>query len=911
MRITQDAYYRSVSADLMRLQNSQLDTQNSINTQKKVNVPSDGRGSSYAILSSNLAISLADQYKTNLSQAQSWMKDSDTSVQSLSDLIKRAQVLAEQMSTGTYSSDNQLTTSSEVQNIIDEITRVINSQSQGSFLFSGTRSATAPINQALVCADPSTVSDASTVGHGTQSSVYLSGGSYYLRLSRDFSGAGNTITVPDNALTNTLGAGLGLDFDTWTHSQTASASAADVWTSGAALAAPTSAVSNRIGEVLNWDGAAGAGTQTFATTGIVSFSGAGAGNTITLTPSVGPAQVYTLAGGTAAATAANLVEQINAAGAGCQAWLDSTGTQVNIGSTNYATTFDLSGVGGNMSVDNTTTLQELSNQINSGKQAVGTVHLDDTLPANLPIATDTITLDTNSWNWGQICPAQVSFSGAAAGVAQVNVGGTTYTVNGTDAATSAQDLASQINAGNTLRAQVVGGNQVYVHSLAGGAYLNAAVVADPNAVTTATAAPPSTAAGFAQDLADFINAHTTDYTASSSADGSGATVQVTAKATGTAHNVALTATNSGGSTAVVNTSGTLLGGMNGDDTQGKLFLDGQSSLRLATTVRAQVTAVDPASGAVTLHLSWYGDDGSAQSADVPLPSSGQSNAVNVPGLGGLSLYRDGQSFKLGSVMELDVGHYQGNQEGMAVNFSTNQRLTYNINAAQLLGSAMTVNLDGQQARAGSANTGGGTVQLSGAYRGVLDRDLTINVVKAGQVPDSDVTLRVSWTDDGGAQQQQDVTFSASGSGGKVQLPGGDGIYLQVDNGSFQAGDSFTYHVAQNQVQVLDNLNQWLYQLQNGTQEQAQTQSQHTLQALNQALTNLTNYQAESGARQDRITVRSNVLDDSKQNNSQTLSDLQDVDLTQAFIDLQRQQTTYQSTLRVISTVSQLNLLTYL
>lgn len=68
--------------------------------------------------------------------------------------------------------------------------------------------------------------------------------------------------MSNNALTNDLGAALGLDFDIWTHSQTAT----------------TSAVSNRIGEVLNWDGAA-------------------AGNTVT----VGAAN-YVLAGASTAAT---------------------------------------------------------------------------------------------------------------------------------------------------------------------------------------------------------------------------------------------------------------------------------------------------------------------------------------------------------------------------------------------------------------------------------------------------------------------------------------------------------------------------------------------------------------------------------------------------------------------------------
>ncbi|CAO0823218.1 hypothetical protein DFAR_3550002 [Desulfarculales bacterium] len=90
VRTTQNAYYRSVFADLMRLHADQQATPNSISTQKKVNTPSLGRETSYTILSSPLAISLADQYKTNLGLARSWMKDSDTVMQYLSELLKRA-----------------------------------------------------------------------------------------------------------------------------------------------------------------------------------------------------------------------------------------------------------------------------------------------------------------------------------------------------------------------------------------------------------------------------------------------------------------------------------------------------------------------------------------------------------------------------------------------------------------------------------------------------------------------------------------------------------------------------------------------------------------------------------------------------------------------------------------------------
>jgi len=48
--------------------------------------------------------------------------------------------------------------------------------------------------------------------------------------------------------------------------------------------------------------------------------------------------------------------------------------------------------------------------------------------------------------------------------------------------------------------------------------------------------------------------------------------------------------------------------------------------------------------------------------------------------------------------------------------------------------------------------------------------------------------------------------------------------------------------------------------------------------------------ADSGTRQNRITVRENVLDEHITYHNKNLEDLQDVDLTQAFLDLNAQQT---------------------
>lgn len=815
MRISQENQYRTVLNDISSLQYQQFITQRQVTTNKKVNLPSEARNYAVTILDSQHVLRETDQYGSNLEVASSWLKAGEAGMDGLTDLLGRAKVLAEQLSTGTVEATEYETTSSEVMNLIQEIISLANTQVGGSYIFGGSRTDAAPIIAALACADPSQVLDQGAAGHGTLASVYASGGVYRLRLARDSEGAANTITVPQDALANTLGAGLGLDFDTWTQAQAASASQEDVWTSDQGLAGPNSAVSDRIGEVLNWQGAAGAGVQTLRTRGLVTFSGGAAG---AAQVTVG-ADAYTVAGATAADSAADLVEQINADPArGYFAWVTDSGAVAIM--SKDATSFTLTETadpGGVMSVDANTSLSELASIINSGQQAAGVVHLDD---ASLPAGADTITLGADTWAWS--------------------------------------DIISGI------------------------------------------APPPATAAEYAAALGAYVNSHSDDFTATVSASGTGATVQISAIDPGNAGNVALTSSN-----ALLGVSGNLLGGLAGADSQGRFYLSGTSDLRLETEVRGQVTAVDPSSGAVSVRLTWYDDDGAFQSADVDLANSGQGGAVVVPGLGGVSLYHDGLNLKLGTEFSLNLSHYQGNHEALKVNFSANHRMQYNWTAQDLLGGPMTVNLDGQATIANPNNAGDGVLSLAGAYRGLTSRDFNIDVIDGGSVPDDAVTFRVTWSDDDGAQHVEEVTMAAGGEGGRIELPGGDGVYLEVDRGDFTTGDNYHYRLEKPSQHLLDTLYQWYADLTGGDAAAAQHQSQQTLAALNSVSQAMLNHQADLGTRSQRVSVREAVLEAYDQVHTTNLANLQEVDLTEAFLSLRSQQTAYQTSLKVISVISDL------
>lgn len=811
-RIGNEDLYRTVLRDVFRLRYEQVKTEEEISTGKKVNRPSDAAGFMATILESNRSLEQVKQYRFNLEAAGNWMKTSESSMNSILELLKKAKVLAEQGATGTLQSLEYEAIATQVSNLLAQIITLANTDMAGQYIFGGSRTDAPPITSTLQAHNPAELATDSGPGHGTVASVYQAGaGDFRFRITRDTTGSSATITISAG---NTLGNSLGIiDFNTWDRNSFASDSpaAADMFTTTNGAASATTTISNQVGEELSWTGDSEEGEQTYRTSATLTVTGA---NTVNI-------------GGTVFAntSAADLVDQVNnTAGLGYFAVQTGANTLQIVSRGTGAFSISEVGASGNLTIDADTNLNDVAEALNNGIQAQGVIHIDGGAAAFPPADSDTVTVGDNTWTW------------------------------------------QEIKGGST----------------------------------------PATAAQYAAVLSTFLASHTDEFTATVSTSGTGATVQITARATGKQGNVTLASSN-----ASVTTSGATYGGMAGTDTDtpGRLYGTGTASnLRLGTTIRGTVLEVDGDN--VTVRLRWYDDDGTLHTQDAVLAGSGTDNKVEITGTGGLYLYRDSMDFNEGAVFTLEVGHYQGNEEDLAVNFSEGSQLDINWNAQQLLGGNLTINLLGTDANPGD-NTGTGGLHLAGPYRGHLPRDLQFDVIDGGQVPGDDVTVRVRWTGDDNVAHSEDVTVSAGGLSNLVTVPGCDGVSFYLDGGTYVAGDTFHYRIEREPVHVLDTFTEWIYQMQNGTTEEAQTQSQVTLAHLTEAISNLTDQLGSVGTRQNRLTVRTQVLDDKDFGYSSTISELQEVDFTKAFLDLRALQTAYNAALRVISVTSNLYLVTQL
>jgi flagellar hook-associated protein 3 FlgL len=143
-----------------------------------------------------------------------------------------------------------------------------------------------------------------------------------------------------------------------------------------------------------------------------------------------------------------------------------------------------------------------------------------------------------------------------------------------------------------------------------------------------------------------------------------------------------------------------------------------------------------------------------------------------------------------------------------------------------------------------------------------------------------------------------------GDDAAVNVMLGDGVVMDMAVSGKQVFESSTDPVSVDPVVVLTRLI-------NGLDANDQTAISDQLDPLDQALTQVTNERADVGARLNRLDSTESHWADFKINIQKMLSDTEDLDITQAAMELTAQQTAYQASLSTTAKIIQPSLLDYL
>jgi flagellin-like hook-associated protein FlgL len=921
MRVTQEIFYRNAIRDLFNLQYQQVLMDKQVTTGKKVNLPSDAPSDAVTILDSRHLIYQVDQYRSNLEAAENWLTASESSMDSISDLLINAKTLAEQMATGTIQTNQHQATAAAVQNIIDEIIKLANTQVEGDYIFSGSRTDVAAISDLLMADNPAELITDSSSGTGAVAQIYQdpTSGLYYLEMTRDTVGASAIVSFP---VANTLGNSAIPPFDFsatgWSQVQLASTSQAGIWRTDQNVATTATAISNQVGEELTYLADATAGNQTYRTDGLITVTGAA-------TVNIG-GDVY------AVADAADLANQVNAAGsANYFAHLDAATNTVRIISKGTGA-FDITLVAGAATINDSTTLQELQDDLNDGQRATAMFHIAG---AALPPAdTDTVTIGTNTWTWEEIAGGATLVTAADYANAlsayvnsQTNEYEAVVTTSGVDAsvmltARAVGDAANSITLGSshasvTTSGQFYGGMQGGDTSTEGTLY----------ATGTSTLRMGTNIHGTVLDVA-------TDGTVTVRLEWYGDDGVLNTQ------DIALADSGESNAVAITGTGGLSLYRNDLPLYEGAVFNLEVGYYR----GNDEEMAVNFNEGG-RLNYNWTAEQllGGLQSINL-LGAEATPNAATVAGTVSLAgTYRGLTDREItfdvisggtvpGGTVKFKVSFIDDDGEQHEEIISLSGAGRNNSVVLPINGVYPAVDQTGQTAVPDPANVGDDVLNLTGDYSGLTDREFTFTVTN---VNGAQITMDVSWVNDQGNTITESVTTDAYGSDHAVEIPGadgvsfyldqgttqlvvgdsftheikmypdnaGDGIFFYIDNQTFNTGESFYYKIDQEPVHALDTLIQWQYTLANGTAEEAQAQSQKALDALDMVIKNLTDYISEAGTRANRITTRRTVLEEHELYASDNLEKLQDVDLEQVFLELRASMTVYNASLTTISTMA--------
>ncbi|RLA92056.1 MAG: flagellar hook-associated protein 3 [Deltaproteobacteria bacterium] len=137
MRVSNRQIMDTMTKNLFRNEKRLLELQNKISSGKRINRPSDDPLGMKRVLDYRKLLAQIKQYKKNIAYGETWLKDTESVLGSVSDLLRRAKEIAVYQATGTSTAQTREIAAQEVKNLYDQIIQLANSKWKGNFIFAG------------------------------------------------------------------------------------------------------------------------------------------------------------------------------------------------------------------------------------------------------------------------------------------------------------------------------------------------------------------------------------------------------------------------------------------------------------------------------------------------------------------------------------------------------------------------------------------------------------------------------------------------------------------------------------------------------------------------------------------------------------------------------------------------------
>jgi flagellar hook-associated protein 3 FlgL len=166
MRITQQSLYGTVLTQTNASLLSLVETNNQVASEKRINKPSDDATGTVEVLNLRGELSQLSQYETNITQANGWLTQQDSTLSSVSTLVTSIKALAEQAATGTMTATNREEIATQLRQYYEQLISLANTQYCDSSLFAGQRTDASAFVESLWMTSNDDTFDAAVASNG-------------------------------------------------------------------------------------------------------------------------------------------------------------------------------------------------------------------------------------------------------------------------------------------------------------------------------------------------------------------------------------------------------------------------------------------------------------------------------------------------------------------------------------------------------------------------------------------------------------------------------------------------------------------------------------------------------------------------------------------------------------------------
>jgi flagellar hook-associated protein 3 FlgL len=145
MRVTDSMIQTNATLSLQMNLQQMAQAQNQVSTTLKYSSFADDPRAQSSVMQSSSALNALDQYQRNINDATARANTEDTVLQQLTDSVTRATAIATQQGSATATAANRLAAKQEVDNLLTTAVAAGNTQYQGTYLFGGDNTTSAPV----------------------------------------------------------------------------------------------------------------------------------------------------------------------------------------------------------------------------------------------------------------------------------------------------------------------------------------------------------------------------------------------------------------------------------------------------------------------------------------------------------------------------------------------------------------------------------------------------------------------------------------------------------------------------------------------------------------------------------------------------------------------------------------------